>query len=428
MSENLIRSKHSISNVISFNQYRFKTDVIWIDWYGDRKQFAVVSLAKTTLGEEYNGKQTRTEISVIHPITEFIMSKYSARKYTTMKKHSDNLTSFLNYLLSYGRKLNIDTIKDLKLSHGTSFLTYLGSEKKVAKSTVKQYERTLTNFYVFLANKGLIPHIPASKFEKKKDQWGGSFYLSPFKGVIFPAPSKKAKEHAFPLKYFPLLLEIAILETPRIALGIYLQFFGGLRVGEVVNIKREQAKRRVKNGDFLIRLNDQHFRSDIKDRSGSSVKRAREQEFFNIKNWLTVLFEDHTVRFRPCDGSNALFVNRDGKAMTAKSYSQYFNRVKKIFCDYLKAYGDEEDIAVSDHLRIVDWSTHIGRGTFTNMIAENTDNPFLIAYKRGDKDMKSALPYIAKTSRLRKKIENLFRDLNNDYIPKLVTQRNRRNN
>ncbi|RAS89623.1 hypothetical protein A3863_10410 [Priestia endophytica] len=211
--------------------------------------------------------------------------------------------------------------------------------------------------------------------------------------------------------------------APRISLGIYLQFMGGLRVGEVVNIKRTQAMRRVRNGDFILDIRDQNFRTDIKDIISSSVKRPRTQEIFNIKEWLPTLFEDHIARFSTGDGSKALFVNNRGKAMTSKSYSQYFNNVKNAFCHYLRRYGDEDDIIVADHLQMIDWSTHIGRGTFTNIVADKTDNPFLLAFKRGDKKVDSALPYLSKTVRLRKKIEELFNSLNNEYIPRLVNER-----
>lgn len=53
-------------------------------------------------------------------------------------------------------------------------------------------------------------------------------------------PQKKIKEieHILPFKYIPLFLQIASTHTPRISLGIYLQMFGGLRVSEVVNLKR----------------------------------------------------------------------------------------------------------------------------------------------------------------------------------------------
>lgn len=413
------------ARIIFIKKYRFLTDIVWIDWYeGEKKKLAIISIAKT-IGLEEDKEKVR-EVKVIHPITEFLMELYSSRKYLTMKKHADNLTNFLNFLCKYSGELDIRSMRELQLGHAVSFLNYLGREKRLLKSTVKQYERTLTNFYVFLSQKGVLLNVPKEIFVYKENQWRHGYYLSPFQGVIYPNHSHRRIEHAFPMKYFPLLLEISILEAPRIALGIYLQFFGGIRSGEAVNIRREQFRRRVKSGDFLLNLTEQNFRTDIKDRGGSNVKRVREQQFFNIKDWLEILFQDHIKKYIPLDGSNALFVNNRGNAMTAKSYRNYFNKVKKAFCRYLKCYGNEDDIIVSDYLQTVDWSTHIGRGTFTNLIAEHTDNPFLVAYHRGDASPESALPYIAKTEKLRKKIEQLFSNLNNDYIPRLVDRNKER--
>jgi hypothetical protein len=404
------------NNVLPIYKYEFFTDVMWIDWYEDkRKKFCLISVRRKNI-------ETGATVKVIHPISEYLLWKFSSKSPNTMKKCCDILIAFLNWLHNNYKHLNLTTLSDLRPYHGTEFLNYLPSARNVNRRTVAGYERQLTNFYKWLSNEGILAKIPPSMFVKKKGPWG-EYYQSPFDGVIYPKASQKKIEHAFPLQYLPLLLEISVIVSPRITLGIYIQFMGGLRNGEVVNLRRTEVQRRIKNGDFIFNVKDQYFRTDIKDHTSSEVKKPRTQEVFNVKGWLTKLYEDHKVRFKPSDGSDALFVNAEGKAMTAKSYSQYFNKVKNRFCDYLKAYGDADDIALSDHLRIVDWSTHIGRGTFSNMIAERTDNPFLLAYKRGDSNPNSVLPYIAKTTKIRQKIEKAFSNLNNDYMPRLVERR-----
>lgn len=416
MVKKIDHNLHNSVTVLPNYKYRFFTDIMWIKWGSQEKKIALISVKRINIK---NG----AIVKIIHPISEFILSKYTSKNYNTMKKYSDNVVGFLNYIMENRKLLSIDSIFQLKLSHGVEYLNFKGTNKKVNSGTVREYERTLTNLYVFLAQKGLLSEISLNEFVKKETQWGKNYYESPFKGVIYPGNKHKKIEHSFPLRYFPLLLEISIIIAPRITLGIYLQFMGGLRNGEVVNLSRTQVTRTIKNGDFIFDVKNRYYRKDIKDHFGSEVKRERFQEVFNIKDWLTILFDDHKLRFKPKDGSNALFVNAQGKAMTSKSYSQYFNKVKINFCNYLVEFGDEDDIVVSDYLRTVDWSTHIGRGTFTNMIAERTDNPFLIANKRGDKEISSALPYIAKTKRIREKIEQAFSNLNNNYIPSLVDRR-----
>jgi hypothetical protein len=416
MSDNNLIYKLDSPDVLPFYKFEFFSDPIWIDWYGrTKKKFCLISIRRTNMA-------TGEQVKIIHPVSEYILSRYSSREYNTMKKNVDNLIVFLNYLYNNNKKIGIALISELTLVHGRDFLNFIGLEKKLRKSTVQSYERTLTNFYVFLSDKGILETISKNEFQKVQGPWG-KYYLSPFKGVRYPAASKKKIEHAFPLQYLPLLLEISIIVAPRITLGIYIQFMGGQRNGEVVNLKRTQAQRRVQNGDFIFKIENQKFRSDVKDHTSSEVKRPRTQEVFNIKDWLTTLFEDHITMYKTEDGSNALFVNARGKAMTAKSYSQYFNIVKKTFCSYLRVYGDEDDIVVADHLSTIDWSTHIGRGTFTNMIAERTDNLFLMAYKRGETNPESSMPYIVKTTKVRKKIEDSFKNLNNEYLPRLIDRR-----
>jgi integrase len=410
-----------LNNLVPIYKYEFFTDVMWIDWYGEnKKKFCLISVRRINI-------ETGATVKVIHPISEYLLTRFSSLGPNTMKKCADNLVAFLNYLHTHYKELELTSLTELKVSHGVKFLNYLsqyGNSKgqTVNRGTLSLYNRYLTNFYKWLSDRGYLPEIPSSQFVKVEGPWG-SYFKSPFKGVIYPAPSRKKIEHALPLQYFPLLLEISVILAPRITLGIYIQFMGGLRHSEVVNLGRSEFQRRIKNGDFIFTVKDRFYRTDIKDHTSSEVKKDRTQEVFNIKGWLTELFESHKIRFKPTDGSDALFVNRDGKAMIAKSYSQYFNKVKNSFCNYLKAYGDEDDVALADHLRYVDWSTHIGRGTFTNMIAERTDNPFLIAYKRGDSNPMSSIPYIQKTTRIREKLEATFSNLNNNYMPSLVERR-----
>lgn len=44
-----------------------------------------------------------------------------------------------------------------------------------------------------------------------------------------------------------------------------------------------------------------------------------------------MLYRNHIENYPPMDGSDALFVNRDGKAMSGQSYRAYFSKLKRIF-------------------------------------------------------------------------------------------------
>lgn len=403
-----------MSTIATLQNYKFIMIPVWIDWgkLSDgkviKKQFAVIGL-----------KNLHTGTHIIHPVTDFILHNWQARKFNTQKKHALNTVKFLNYLLVNRRSMRIHSLSDLKLADGSKYLNTLTSEGQ-SRVTVKDSERTLTYFYLWLIGKGVISGMDKSSFVKKETMHGTIYYESPFQ-VIYPEHQPPKVEHAFPFKYIPLLLEIAILEAMPIALGVYMQLFGGLRVGEVVNLKRTQVKRRIVNGDFLFDVKDQNFRSDLKDSAGSSyVKRTRSQRIFQIKDWGESLFNDHIELFKAMDNTNALFVNRDGNAMSGRSYRQYFDKLKRSFIEYLKTYGDSEDKLLAHHLSMMSWSTHIGRGTFTNMLAEIAENPYDIAFPRGDKSLLSSLSYMSRTERLRKKLEQKFNHMHEAYIPKLI--------
>jgi len=404
------------ASITTLKNFKFIMISVWIDWgtLSDgkviKKQFAAIAL-----------KNLVTETHIIHPLTEFILHNWQAKKFNTQKKHALNTVKFLNFLLFNKRNMNIRSLADLKFIDGNNYLNSLTSDGQ-SRGTVKDSERTLTYFYLWLINNDICK-LDKNRFSKRKNQYGNIYYESPFQ-VIYPEHRSSNIEHAFPIKYIPLLLEIAILEASPIVFGVYLQIFGGLRVGEVVNLKRTQLRRRIANGDFLFEIKDQNFRTDLKDSAGSSyVKRPRTQRIFQIRDWGESLFNDHIQLFNASDDTNALFVNRDGKAMSGRSYRQYFDKLKKHFIEYLKTYGDSEDKLLAHHLNMMSWSTHIGRGTFTNMLAEVAENPYDIAFPRGDKSLLSSLSYMSRTERLRKKLEQKFNSMHEVYIPKLIENR-----
>lgn len=405
------------TTITTLQNFKFIMIPVWIEWgtLSDgkviKKKFAVIAL-----------KNLATGTHIIHPLTDFILTYWQARKFNTQKKHTLNTVKFLNYVLFNRHSIKVHAMSDLNFAHVNKYLNSLTAEGQ-SRGSVKDSERTLTHFYLWLIDKG-VSSLDRNRFIKKENQHGKSYYESPFQ-VVYPEHSPPNVEHSFPIRYIPLLIEIAILVARPIALGIYIQLFGGLRVGEVVNLKRTQLKRRIANGDFLFEVKDQNFRTDLKDSSGSShVKRPRNQRVLQIREWGESLFNDHIELFGAGSKTNALFVNRDGKAMSGRSYRQYFDKLKRYFIEYLKTYGDSDDKLIAHHLSMMSWSTHIGRGTFTNMLAEVAENPYDIAFPRGDKSLLSSLSYISRTERLRKKLEDKFHSMHETYIPKLIEKRN----
>lgn len=245
-----------------------------------------------------------------------------------------------------------------------------------------------------------------------------------FYPAILPSQSNKNNEHHFPIKHLPLFFEVANLVAKPIALGLYLQIFGGLRVGEVVNIRRSSIKHSVNKRTIVVDLKENMFRTDLKDSDGANyVKKPRKQSILVIQDWFDQLYEDHMELFLYKEKTGALFVNRDGKAMSAKSYRQHFEKVKKYFIHCLKNCEDHNDKLLGHHLSMSKWSTHIGRGIFSNMLAEFAENPYDIAVPRGDSSLLSSLRYVKGTVRFREKLEERLSQMYEDYLPRIIDEK-----
>lgn len=418
-----LNKDNKVINLNSLNNYEFITIPLW-------KNKEIINGEKTS--KEHiiviGLRDKNTGVHIIHPISSFIINwRWRTNEFNTKKKHANNIIKFLNYLLQ-NKKSNIKSLTDLDIATGNEYLNSL-TKDNLKRGTIIDARRTLTSFYIWLSLNDSLPKVEKSyiKSKEKKNLYTDTSYYEALFEPILPEHQKSNKRHLFPIKYLPLLFEVCILVAQPIVLGLYLQIFGGLRAGEVVNLKKTQFKKKVNSGDFLLNITEQQFRTDIKDSSGADyVKRIRKQQVLQIKDWGDILFKDHIELYKDKDitGSGALFINRDGKPMTGKSYSQYFYKMKKKFIDLLREHGSIEDKVVASDLLISDWGTHIGRGTFTNLIAEEIENPADLMFLRGDKDLVSSLPYLAKTERVRTKIEERIQHMHKEYIPRLIKRQN----
>ncbi|MEE4567215.1 hypothetical protein V2U94_06175 [Paenibacillus polymyxa] len=360
----------------------------------------------------------------VHPLTEFIFHYWKYRAYNSQRLHANFLCSFLNYILIEHRtKYKLSSLQELQFSHGTAFLNEL-TKKDRSRVTVRKAERTLTLFYEFLAKKKLLFYVDESVF-KKKILYGKSnqkYTISPFEGVVIPKNKQAHIAHDLPEQYILPLIEMAVKVANPIALGVYLQCFGGIRQGEIMNIQKSDVTSIGSYGEFglVIRLQQKNLRTDIKDSSGTSgVKKPRRQIIFPIQDWLQLLYKNHIEIYSCIDGSDALFVNRDGKAMSGQSYRAYFSKLKNEFLKQLRKSSNPDDLIYAIKLEEYKWSTHLGRGIFTNLLAEEANNPYDIALPRGDSNLASSLVYQGNTERMRRKIESRMQYLYKGYLPNL---------
>jgi len=160
-------------NIINLNKnqsIKFSTISTWIDYVFhadgtiDKKHIAVIGLKNIDL-----------DTHVIHPISQFITDKWKNKEYNTQRKHANNIVQFLNYIVDYRMKLNISTLSELNIIHGTKYLNDL-TLAGVKKSTVIDAERTLTHFYHWLVQIDVILHMSEKDFVKKESHLGTYVY------------------------------------------------------------------------------------------------------------------------------------------------------------------------------------------------------------------------------------------------------------
>lgn len=398
-----------MNNILNYRQNKKITFIafnVWITLPYSDKTVEKKRMALIGIDDQIN------ELTLIHPLSEFILDNWKFHKFNTQRKHAGNLVKFLNYLKE--EKL-LDNLVDIEVRHCTVYLNSVVSEGN-KDDTVKGIQSTLSTFLIWLLDRKFVSNESLKNFKRR--YCNNKINNTNIFNVAFSGVNINNNEHTLPLEYIPLFIEVAIKYANPIALGIYFQFFGGLRVSEVVNLNRTQISRRVSKGDFIVNIKSQNYRTDLQEHS--SAKKNRLQEVLNINNMGSELFNNHINTYQSSDGTSALFVNRDGKAMSVGSYRRYFETVKKEFISLLEDSTDLDMRMLGISLKHSKWSTHIGRGTFTHMIAEHSNNPIEIAHNRGDSNLDSAIPYFANTNRIYESLRESFNYMHNEYIEKLI--------
>ncbi|TCO79427.1 site-specific integrase [Marinisporobacter balticus] len=370
----------------------------------------------------------KTGIKIPHPLTEFF-SSFSSLRHGSIVKKAYVVVPFLNYVIFDNRNTyGIKTLSDLTFEHGTDYLNEYAEgnigRKAPKKKTVKGAERVLTEFYFFLAQKGLLNNI-------KKEQFSTSTYVdktsktieyikSPFKGVKYPNNKGNNQLKSIPYDLILPFIEMAVLETPDIALGIYFQAFGGLRVSEVINTSINAIELIGGNGQsgMIIDVKRRHFRKDISNNNGKGgVKKPRSQLIIPVIDMLPYLYKRHLAEYhKKINKKDALFVDKNNNPMTEKSYRRRFNRLKKIFIKCLENNNNPTLKTYSLYLTSKKWSTHIGRGTFSKLIADYTNNPTELAILRGDSGYESALTYIQGSFGVKEAINKIMDNLYSEIV------------
>lgn len=406
-------NKQRENKVISIKrniQYRFfqevcKIEKVYPNGNKELKEYVLIMVEQNNEG---------CKRSIVHPLSEYLLqpSKRGGRlKVNSLSTKASYIVRFLNYvLIENSHVFRVNDVMDLRFEHGVEFLNYYATTG-VKRDTVKACENELKQLYYFLARKKVLKFISLSDFEHGNSKYDSREIVeSPFYGIDYPDDDVDNVLHYLPQELVLIFLDTALTYVPRIALGVYFQFFGGLRVGEVVNISRSSVNLKGPFGKFgiVVNVKNRKFRKDLKHRSsGGAVKKVRKQAIYPYKgNVLEKIYKNHIENYKATDGSNALFVNDDGKAMTDYSYRYHFNKLKEIFIKRLKDSNDATLRNYAIFLKSKKWSTHLGRGVFSNMIAEVATNITQIRQARGDNTFDASMSYLSDTEKMSNELYN----------------------
>ena len=349
---------------------------------------------------------------IIHPFSGFPL-QLKKKSYNAMRERAETVIRFLNFVIENNHKYKLKTFSDLNIEQGMAYLDSL-VEKGVTEKYRNSEDNNLTKFYNYLAEKELLNFITTADFTwiltKKGD------YLA----TLFPDARSTAKKNPRPLHnikidLLPFFLELAMMVVPRIVLGVYFQFMGGLRRSEVCNVIRAGVSPSGSYGEFGMNLwlGNTFQREDLRNRNATSVKKPRTQAIEVFSDYLPRLYKTHLENYLPTDGSGALFSNNKGQALTSRMYTYYFNKLKKAFIKELKSYKDTNLSAYALVLKTMKWGTHIGRGIFSNVMAEVTQDQVLLMLKRGDARPESSEAYMEDTEYRKKQsrdhLDNMYK-------------------
>lgn len=351
---------------------------------------------------QYN---TETNGYLISPFSDFL-NEFIPNKATSANMAADVVVRFLNYLYFTADK----DIYSITIQDTVDFIETLN----IQQDTQQSYTSYLTKFYYFVADRLPLQYISLDDFTFDRDRKGHMVMRNLFmdhmdtKKKINPEAIHNIKK-----EYLYTFIKTAMDVVPDIAFGVYLQCFGGLRKSEVISLEYKNIAVTVMGQmeTIQVTLKDKDLREDLPTAFIPKCKKNRTQTILPVfGDLLWVLYEKHKERYKK-DGGSAVFVNSNGSAMTDATYYKRFRKLKEAFIRRLEESDDFEVKSYGFFLRSYKWSTHICRGIFSNLIAENTDNIMEIAAWRADRSLSAALSYLTDKQQTGEKVVQSMNEL-----------------
>lgn len=307
---------------------------------------------------------------------------------------------FLNYCF-FECKDPVESIADIEPNTVLSYFTNISMTS--GRTYVRAAEDNVNKALYFLWKHEIATGFKESDFAEIKTPRGITAYLKDVKNCYTLPPSKtRNRLHDMDTETVLRMFDLAIRYTPRIALGLYFQIFGGLRYAEVVSLDYSKIHFNLGNNAnaVYVDIEDTDLRPELRRGFLSKAKKPRKQQVIYIPELFDQLYELN-IKLTAKGLSNAVFINVNGNAMTEASYAGYFRTLKKHLIDSLKKDSDFRVRNYGISLESIEWGTHIGRGIYSNLVAEVAKTSAEIARARGDSSQDSSLPYLSDNSKTR---------------------------
>jgi hypothetical protein len=356
------------------------------------------------------------------PLTNFIRGKYrgKSKSLSSQRNAAYEVVKFMNYIRQQIVQATTDFqelkesglfgLRRVHASHYITFLSLRARGEELSSEYVYRVEKYIINFYEWLADNHII--------DEQINFKDGSPFDDLELGTIYPGRDESVSEKLvdFGENRYNLVqtfIKIAQDVAPEIVLGFCFQVFGGLRTGEVVNLTKDAIEypnywneKNLGESKFILKVRDRHTQlfEEKKNLQHEGVKRPRNQSLLT-NSLLSSVYKEHKQYLKRLENRNliknhdALFIaKRTGQAMSGKAYKEQFNKVRRAFLDYISNNGQTED-----YLFLTDkkWSTHIGRGIFTNFLLAIGATVPEVAIARGDKNYLSIMDYVEEKNALK---------------------------
>jgi len=357
------------------------------------------------------GVKENDQIILPSPLSNFIKSEYrnKGKAINSQRNAAFAITRFLNHLFektdNYTELIH-KGLPALTLNHGADYITYLSLKTRVKELDsyyVKTEIKYINKFYYWMNKQ----HILNEKFEliynsipfgRKNINVESNLFEINDLDIILPTKNKvisnKLKDFgANRNKLILHFIRTAQKLEPLLALGLALQIFGGLRRSEVINLKTSSLKWSNRSLVIEVRDNQKELFPDALNKADLQVKSERDQICL-CPEIIKSLYENHVslLEKQKLKNESALFISyRTLKPLKGKRYSAKLEKIKQHFLDELLENNYMEDYLLLANNR---WSTHVGRGIFTNILIDLGLTPTQIALARGDKSIQSSLSYV----------------------------------